>query len=92
MKITVPDLLRKHWAMYQQEMSRDQHLDKPLVMGNLTPIMEQKLLGELYDDNTYLSELMDDKDFADYPDENVSQLVNDGLRYLSTRIEFCKLY
>lgn len=52
--------------------------------------MQQKLLGELYDDKIYLADLMVDKDFVDYPDENVSQLVEDGLRYLNTRIEFCK--
>lgn len=51
--------------------------------------MQQKLLGEIYDDKVYLAELMDDRDFRDYPDANVSKLVEDGLRYLNTRTEFC---
>jgi hypothetical protein len=59
------------------------------VNENLTASMQQKLLGEIYDDKVYLAELMDDRDFRDYPDANVSKLVEDGLRYLNTRTEFC---
>ncbi|KAL2919314.1 hypothetical protein HK105_200957 [Polyrhizophydium stewartii] len=58
------------------------------LAGNLTPMMESKLLGELYDDKVYLQELLNDRDFVEYPDEHVLTLINDGLRYLSTRVEF----
>ena len=54
--------------------------------------MQQKLLGEIYDDKLYLSELMVDKDFLDYPDEDVTRLVGDGLKYLDTGIEFCMTF
>eukprot|EP00842_Homolaphlyctis_polyrhiza_P006418 jgi/Hompol1/6778/HPOL_000934-RA len=55
---------------------------------HLTPSMENKLLGELYEDKLYLQELLSDRDFVDYPDERVLTLVSEGLRYLNTRIEF----
>ncbi|KAJ3413865.1 Tetratricopeptide repeat protein 25 [Chytridiales sp. JEL 0842] len=50
--------------------------------------MEAKLLGELYDDKLYLQNLMSDKDFVDHPDQEIIGLVNEGLRYLETRLEF----
>lgn len=89
MKITVPDSLRKNWAAYQQELLDKTHVASG-IPGHLTSSMELKLLGELYDDKMYLSELMNDKDFKDYPDEDVGVLVHDGLRYLTTRIDFWK--
>ncbi|KAJ3154122.1 Tetratricopeptide repeat protein 25 [Geranomyces michiganensis] len=56
--------------------------------GFLTPALESKLLGELYEDKMYLEELLSDRDFTESPDEQVMSLVADGIRYLSTRIDF----
>jgi tetratricopeptide (TPR) repeat protein len=53
-----------------------------------TSLMESKLLGELYEDKCYLSNLISDKDFVEHPDPEVMNLVNEGLRYLTTRLEF----
>ncbi|KAJ3027003.1 UNVERIFIED_CONTAM: Tetratricopeptide repeat protein 25 [Siphonaria sp. JEL0065] len=50
--------------------------------------VESKLLGELYDDKVYLQNLILDRDFVDHPDEQIIELVNEGLRYLGTRLEF----
>ncbi|KAI9324130.1 hypothetical protein BDR26DRAFT_848993 [Obelidium mucronatum] len=50
--------------------------------------VESKLLGELYDDKVYLQNLVLDRDFVDHPDEQIIELVNEGLRYLGTRLEF----
>ncbi|KAJ3308171.1 Tetratricopeptide repeat protein 25 [Blyttiomyces sp. JEL0837] len=55
---------------------------------NMSPLMEYKLLGELYEDKLYLQNLICDRDFVEYPDDEVISLVNEGLRYLSTRVEF----
>ncbi|KAI8905150.1 hypothetical protein EDD86DRAFT_212326 [Gorgonomyces haynaldii] len=84
--ITVPDKLRKNWLGTQSQ-------DKPNTPAQetehkMTPSMEAKLLGELFDDKVYLNDLLHDKDFIDYPDENVLGLVNEGLRYLNTRLDF----
>lgn len=87
MKIHVPETLRKNWATLSQE-KHDEKDEKIGLNDDLTPSMEIKLLGELYQDKLYLSELIKDRDFVEHPDENVSQLVNDGLRYLHTRIDF----
>jgi hypothetical protein len=32
--------------------------------------------------------LLQDRDFQDFPDEHIQQLVNNGLKYLTTRIGF----
>ncbi|KAJ3167003.1 Tetratricopeptide repeat protein 25 [Geranomyces variabilis] len=56
--------------------------------GFLTPALESKLLGELYEDKMYLEELLSDRDFTECPDEQVMSLVADGIRYLGTRIDF----
>lgn len=62
---------------------------KPYYLaGHLTSAMENKLLGELFEDKVYLQELLTDKDFIDYPEDHVLCLVNEGLRYLNTRVEF----
>lgn len=55
---------------------------------SLSPALENKLLGELYEDKVYLEGLLSDKDFTDCPDEQVISLVTDGIRYLQTRIDF----
>ncbi|TPX60833.1 hypothetical protein PhCBS80983_g01533 [Powellomyces hirtus] len=54
----------------------------------LTPALESKLLGELYEDKMYLEELLSDRDFTECPDEQVLSLVTDGIRYLQARIDF----
>ncbi|KAJ3207300.1 Tetratricopeptide repeat protein 25 [Dinochytrium kinnereticum] len=56
----------------------------------LTPLMESKLLGELYEDKCYLQSLASDRDFVDHPDTAIMDLVNEGLRYLTTRLDFWK--
>ncbi|KAJ1341907.1 hypothetical protein BSLG_003558 [Batrachochytrium salamandrivorans] len=62
---------------------------KPYYLsGNLTPAMESKLLGELYEDKLFLQEMLNDHDSADYPDDQVRTLVNEGLHFLNTRAEF----
>ncbi|KAJ3109387.1 Tetratricopeptide repeat protein 25 [Phlyctochytrium planicorne] len=65
-----------------------------LATGNnvnrLSPSMESKLLGELYDDKCYLQSLVNDRDFVDHPDSAILDLVTEGLRYLSTRVDFWK--
>ena len=56
--------------------------------GSLNPSLESKLLGELHEDKIYLEGLLADKDFIDFPDEQINQFVSDGLRYIKTRVEF----
>ncbi|KAJ8329109.1 hypothetical protein QVD99_004819 [Batrachochytrium dendrobatidis] len=77
----------------QQQMQTNYGVDgennRPYYLtGSLTPAMESKLLGELYEDKVFLQELLTDHDLASYPDEQVKSLVNEGLRYLNTRVEF----
>ncbi|KAJ3294287.1 TPR-like protein [Rhizoclosmatium globosum] len=50
--------------------------------------VESKLLGELYEDKLYLQNLILDRDFVDFPDDQIFDFVNEGLRYLGTRLEF----
>ncbi|KAI9003179.1 hypothetical protein BC832DRAFT_516845, partial [Gaertneriomyces semiglobifer] len=54
----------------------------------LNPALESKLLGELYDDKLYLEGLLADRDFMNYPDDEVISLVSDGIRYLEARVDF----
>ncbi|KAI8854351.1 hypothetical protein BC829DRAFT_223041 [Chytridium lagenaria] len=60
------------------------------TISRLTPGMESKLLGELYEDKCYLQSLVNDRDFVDHPDTAIMDLVTEGLRYLSTRVDFWK--
>lgn len=48
----------------------------------------KQLLGELYTDKQYLEDFLYDKDFLANPNDNVQQLVMDGLHYLDARTEF----
>ncbi len=48
----------------------------------------RQLLGELYVDKEYLEQLLNDKDFEHNPNEQVRQLVLDGLKYFDSRTEF----
>lgn len=50
--------------------------------------MESKLLEELYDDKVYLQNFLKDKNFKEYPDEDITGHVNEGLKFLTTRIGF----
>ncbi|KAJ3231703.1 Tetratricopeptide repeat protein 25 [Chytriomyces hyalinus] len=50
--------------------------------------VESKLLGELYEDKVYLQNLIVDKDFVERPNDQIVDLVCDGLRFLETRVEF----
>lgn len=36
----------------------------------------------------YLQELLEDRDFQDFPDPVISGLVDNGLKYLTTRVGF----
>ena len=56
--------------------------------GSLKQNIQNKFLGELYEDKLYLEELLADKDFKDFPDDEISTVVQDGLRFISTRVEF----
>lgn len=60
----------------------------PPPQSSLSPTMENKLLGEIYEDRVYLSKLLNDKDFVENPNNEVLQLVSEGLAYLSSRLEF----
>ncbi|KAI8615717.1 hypothetical protein BC830DRAFT_1054318, partial [Chytriomyces sp. MP71] len=60
----------------------------PTLETRLTPRVESKLLGELYEDKVYLQDLLSDRDFVDHPDEEILELVHGGLRYLDTRVDF----
>ncbi|KAJ3313643.1 Tetratricopeptide repeat protein 25 [Boothiomyces sp. JEL0838] len=92
MKIHVPSRLRKTiQALSEQKEDKDKKdEDKRPYHTNvkLSSAMEGKLLEELHDDKLYLQELLNDRDFADFPDEQIQALVNDGLKYLTTRIGF----
>ncbi|KAJ3371213.1 Tetratricopeptide repeat protein 25 [Kappamyces sp. JEL0680] len=91
MKIHVPNRLRKtlHALGEQGKDSLGLEGKRPYsTSAHLSSGMEGKLLEELYDDKLYLQELLQDRDFQDFPDEHISQLVNEGLKYLTTRIGF----
>jgi len=60
----------------------------PPPTSTLTPAMETKLLGDLYEDKAYLSQLLSDRDLLEHPNDQVLRLVADGLRYFDTRIDF----
>ena len=48
----------------------------------------KQLLGEFYVDKEFLEALISDRDFQLNPNENVKQLVMEGLNYLESRIDF----
>lgn len=48
----------------------------------------KQLLGELYPDREYLLKLKQDRDFSSNPNANITNLVQDALKYLDTRTEF----
>lgn len=48
----------------------------------------KQLLGELYADKLYLEQLLNDRDFINNPNDDISALVSEALRYLDTRTEF----
>ncbi|TPX42192.1 hypothetical protein SeMB42_g05243 [Synchytrium endobioticum] len=50
--------------------------------------LEVRLLGELFEDKMYLAGLADDKDFSEFPNDGVTALAKEGLRYLNTRVDF----
>lgn len=50
--------------------------------------VQNKFLGELYEDKLYLEGLLSDKDFKDFPDDEIVTVVQEGLRFISTRVEF----
>ncbi|KAJ3022730.1 Tetratricopeptide repeat protein 25 [Thoreauomyces humboldtii] len=79
-----------HGARMAFAQTPQSHQQDPRSSGgsSLAPALESKLLGELYEDKMYLEELLSDRDFTDCPDEQVLNLVTDGIRYLQTRIDF----
>jgi hypothetical protein len=54
----------------------------------------KKLLGELYEDHDYLASFLTDRgilflsDFSSHPNKEVSDLVDEALKYLDTRTDF----
>ena len=54
----------------------------------LDPKVVAELLGELAEDHKYLQDLINDKDFADHPNMQVTACAIDGMNFLSARIEF----
>ncbi|KAJ1549133.1 Tetratricopeptide repeat protein 25, partial [Nowakowskiella sp. JEL0078] len=56
--------------------------------STLSPGMESKLLTELYEDKLYLKQFLKDRDFIHHPNQDVLELIQEGLRYLHTRTEF----
>ncbi|TPX32526.1 hypothetical protein SmJEL517_g04369 [Synchytrium microbalum] len=50
--------------------------------------LEVRLLGELFEDKVYLAGLAQDRDFSDFPNDGVTALAKEGLRYLNTRVDF----
>jgi tetratricopeptide (TPR) repeat protein len=65
------------------DLTSPYHYEAPLNSG-----LQSKLLGELYDDKVYLEGLLTDRDFRDFPDDQIIDLVQDGLRYIGSRVEF----
>ena len=55
---------------------------------NIKSEIQNKFLGNLYEDKLYLEKLLSDKDFIDFPDDEIVDVVKDGLRFISTRVEF----
>ncbi|KXS11428.1 TPR-like protein [Gonapodya prolifera JEL478] len=46
------------------------------------------LLGELSEDREYLDALLNDKDFVQHPNPEITTLVRQGIQYLDQRLEF----
>lgn len=69
----------------QQAVNRGKNTKSPVKSEKTV----KKLLGELYADKKYLEKLMDDQDFIHgNSSKPIYDLVQDGLSYLDTRIEF----
>lgn len=69
----------------QQAVNRGKNVKSPVKSEKTI----KKLLGELYADKKYLEELMSDQDFIHgNSTNNYYDLVQDGLNYLDTRIDF----
>lgn len=69
----------------QQAANRGKNTKSPVKSEKTV----KKLLGELYADKKYLEKLMDDQDFIHgNSSKPIYDLVQDGLSYLDTRIEF----
>jgi tetratricopeptide (TPR) repeat protein len=60
----------------------------PPPVSTLNSSMESKLLGDMFEDKVFLSELIHDKDLLEYPNDELLRLISDGLKYLHTRTEF----
>jgi len=56
--------------------------------GEIRANVQNKFLGELYQDKLYLEGFLSDKDFVDFPDVEIDSVVQEGLRFISTRVEF----
>ena len=71
----------------QNNVLADRGITPPPV-STLNSSMESKLLGDMYEDKVFLSELIHDKDLLEYPNDQLLRLISDGLKYLQSRTEF----
>jgi tetratricopeptide (TPR) repeat protein len=88
-RITIPTKLSK--VLNQRVQKSNGKLEETLpyeFKAEVRHNMQNKFLGELYEDKLYLEGLLSDKDFVDYPDDEIATVVQEGLRFLSTRVEF----
>lgn len=90
LQIKIPKKLRQvlnQPIMKSQKSGLDAH--RPYEFkAEMRVNMQNKFLGELYEDKVYLQSLLSDKDFVDFPDDEISTVVQEGLRFISTRVEF----
>lgn len=66
-------------------------LDEPRpfdVTPTISARAERALLEQMYEDKLYLTEMLNDRDFEDFPDEGVRELVEEGISYLDGRVGF----
>lgn len=87
------DEAKKTTKGYSKPTARNQQQAANRGKNTKSPVKSEKtvkkLLGELYADKKYLEKLMDDQDFIHgNSSKPIYDLVQDGLSYLDTRIEF----
>jgi len=49
---------------------------------------DRRLLGELYEDKKYFEMLKNDRDLIEFPNEDIQNIINQGLDFLESRTEF----
>jgi tetratricopeptide repeat protein 25 len=62
------------------------------VVNNQVQMTDEKsakqLLGELHIDKDYLAQFLEDPDFKNNPNQEVTRIVYEGLMYLESRMDF----